>query len=524
MLHVVQSFKNHFLPIYSLPTELLCYIFDLACDPQEDGLFDALRLSQVCQRWRTTVISYPPMWANTQLGNGPTTLFDLSLQLSAKHPLSVTVQMPHRLPNMDSSENLILPEDLDYSEYYNNFMESFEDLVSHRERIKFLDVSVTTPIGAPLYLLEFPAENLEHFRCSLINIDGYTEGCWLVATIFKGVTPSLKTIAFHNIDPGCLSDFKNLTYVELSADIEMDYELLELLDFMEGNPSLKSFILSGYDVRDEHIEERNIEMRDLTVLSMKGSGSYSLLSHIEIPSMINLHAESHSGTIHQNSVIGLLPEEPSKLDFLKNLRRLSIRELDQSSMLEITGSSDTEAGHSIQVLETADTHGTSESQFTITALEYLCSIPLANLEVIIIDRGGGHAHRKIGPLPRELVRSTYQTLPSLKKLVIIDCFWAEILQPLVHLHGDVMCPKVEHITVLIHPNTYKAIFQMLDFIVTSRVSAGLSRVQLSPLFMGPPSLPLREYWNALCDERSIVSVPDLESQSYLRARGRAAST
>lgn len=521
MLHLVQSVKNQFLPVYRLPTELLCFIFDLAYDPCEERTCDALSFSHVCRRWRSTSISYPPLWSDIRLGTRLARLSDLCVERSAVNPLSIMIQMPHRSPDYGS----FLDEDRRYREFFDEFIRSFDALTSNGERIKSIDVSISWPEGAPLYTLEFPAPNLESFRCTLTDIIGHTEGFHLPPTVFNGVLPSLKTIAFHNIESLSFRQFTRLTSVNLSTEIELQYDIAMLLNFLDASPSMKSFTLSGYWIMAAITDDLPcVVMRDLTSLSLIRTTPHPILFHLELPSMINLEVRSSAEDLIQNSLDGFLPNDTSKLGFLKHLHRLSIRELDNSRMLEIEGTTNDEAGHSFRVLEHGALVDADESQFTITALRYACSISLVNLRVLVIDRGGGRPHSELGAIPRDLARSTYQSLPSLQKLVVIDWFWADILQPLVHLYGDVLCPKLEQITVLIHPNTYRAIFQMVDLIVTSRASSGLARLRVSALYVRPTQPSVHDLWNGLCAERNIASGPDHDTKAYLRDRGRAAST
>ena len=97
-LGAILSLRNEFLPINQLPTETFSHIFDLICTQDQDhGQVyprHAMRLAQVCAKWRFNVNSTPLLWSTIHISqNTQPEFIALCLERSKVVPLEIILEI-----------------------------------------------------------------------------------------------------------------------------------------------------------------------------------------------------------------------------------------------------------------------------------------------------------------------------------------------------------------------------------------------------------------------------------------------
>ena len=106
-LGAVLLLRNEFLPINQLPMETLGHVFDLVCtqgqDPNPTRSRHATSLAQVCDRWRSNVISNPLMWSTIHISQKARPEFvTLCLERSKDVPLDIVLEIRGPIPTFTS--------------------------------------------------------------------------------------------------------------------------------------------------------------------------------------------------------------------------------------------------------------------------------------------------------------------------------------------------------------------------------------------------------------------------------------
>ena len=235
-------------------------------------MFGIVKMTHVCQYWRSTLISHPHLWSSIFVKNDRKDFVAACLERSREVPLTVCLDLKYGdyddhpdctcLRNEWSSGMRI--DESNPCRYHTTIEPLLE--ASHIQRIRKLDVRLSMLDNCAedgpdqdfedalngFGLFKFPVPALESLSFRVDHeFDVDTHLHFPRSLFFWEFLPptKLRHLALHGCFSGPILAIRNLTSFELTADRDA-FEAIELnqhtfLPFISGNPSLVSLCLSG---------------------------------------------------------------------------------------------------------------------------------------------------------------------------------------------------------------------------------------------------------------------------------------
>jgi len=264
--------QNEFSLISKLPPETLANISEFIAEPRtRESMFEIVKMTHVCQYWRSTLTSYPHLWSSIFVKNDHRDFVAACLQRSREIPLAVHLDLKHGdyhdypdctcIRNEWSSGMRINESNpCRYHTTINPLVEA-----EHIERIRTLDVKLTIFDNVAeegpdqdfadalddFELFTYPLPAIESISFSVdheFDIDthlGLPKGlfCWALSPPTK-----LRHLTLDGCYGGPIRAVGNLTSFELAGVLEA-FDPIELnqrtfLPFISGNRSLVSLSLT----------------------------------------------------------------------------------------------------------------------------------------------------------------------------------------------------------------------------------------------------------------------------------------
>jgi len=276
-------------------------------------VFEIVKMTHVCQYWRSTLISYPHLWSSVFVKNDHKDFVAACLERSRELPLAVRLDLKHgdydHYPDCtcirrDWSSGAWINE-RHPCRYHTAILPLLE--VNHLKRIRTLDVHLTllddNGEGDPderfqnvlddfrLFVLPLPVLETLNFRVdhAFDDVDTHLEFSELLFFWGFAPPPALRHLALHSCYGGPVRTIRNLTSFELAGDPDSFGPIIldqrTFLPFISGNPSLVSLSLSHCEFPDRaqlsrvvHIELP--ELKTLRLIGIYGLSSFSCLVHV----------------------------------------------------------------------------------------------------------------------------------------------------------------------------------------------------------------------------------------------------
>ena len=257
-----------------LPPETLIAISEFVANPRSrESMFEIVKMTHICQYWRSTLISCPHLWSSIFVKNDHKDFVAACLERSRELPLAIFLSSKHCherdypdctcIPQSESSsgKEINKKNPCRYHTTINPLLN-----VDHTQRIRKLDVRLAihdSSWNGPdqdfkealdrLGLFAFPVPSLESLSFNadpMIEADDHAH--WVFPRDLFGWATSpptrLRHLTLRCCYGGPIQAVRNLTSFEL-AGVEDDFDPIELtqrsfLPFISGSPSLVSLTLS----------------------------------------------------------------------------------------------------------------------------------------------------------------------------------------------------------------------------------------------------------------------------------------
>ena len=299
--------------INTLPVEMLSLIFRFAGGTPKPHLgtvdiyrqnLSLLRLTRVCQRWRSIAISYPILWQNIAFSPSrlPTVRCAAGfLRWSGSAVLKVQV--------IDGGDQTTII----YSAEAVNLIEEIAQQ-SHRI-IEFEAVGLSELISEALI-----------YKADIIRRLSITGNPFeKIPLVFGGQLPRLERLALSNPTGWRLSLFHGVTKVTLHLR-ECDLHINILLEFLEGACNLQDLSLSRYRDHDtiRTVDRQPVTLPSLRELNLSFCDTSRILSYLHVPStarILILKGKEEKG----RHIFQCLPNAPGFWRFLSTTDSLTLR-------------------------------------------------------------------------------------------------------------------------------------------------------------------------------------------------------
>lgn len=286
--------QNASVPVNRLPPEILAHIFSFVQPYSQGPPFplpttynEWLKVTHVCQHWRTTALSFPRLWSHIHVRK----LLDRKIAVknikrSAQSPLNVycTILAP---PLADEVNILSL-------------------VAEQMHRLQELHIHWTIAHETSLWDLivpPSPAPNLEVL--SLIGSWDERVSNLTLPPFFQNITPRLKKLTFTRISSWPHNDFSGLTHLSLFDQRDGRVSLPKFLEILKSSPGLEELLLNHAGPDENSIimhQERTLALVPLNRLRRIEIGDWTIaarsipifLSHLMLPKDVTLCAWGES--------------------------------------------------------------------------------------------------------------------------------------------------------------------------------------------------------------------------------------
>ena len=185
-----------------------------------------MRVTRVCQHWRTTALSFPRLWSHIHICRPVDRKITITnIKLSAQSPLNVycTIVAP---PLADEVKILSL-------------------VAEQMHRLQELHIHWTIAHETSLWHLIIPptpAPNLEVL--SLIGSWDERVSNLILPPFFQNITPRLKKLTFTHISSWPHNDFCGLAHLSLFNQRGGRVSLFKFLEILKSSPGLEELLLN----------------------------------------------------------------------------------------------------------------------------------------------------------------------------------------------------------------------------------------------------------------------------------------
>jgi hypothetical protein len=254
-----------FAPVHRLTEESLAHIFQLVASECHARRYQNwatcygwIAITHVCRYWQRVAISFPSTWSIID-SNNPA-IARLCLKRSKKSSIDVRLRAG-------------CPEKF------------FRELQPHISRTMSLSCNLTGEEENQLYsyLMDEPAPRLFRF-----SVQGFAPRSSPLPQLFQSQSTSLRYLRLCSTSlDRAWGHLTTLTVLEIFDSFQFANGVLDVnnfLDFLQRNILLEQITISFPSSQaDEGDPNRLVSLPHLRVLTLSGSASKKLLSHIEIP-------------------------------------------------------------------------------------------------------------------------------------------------------------------------------------------------------------------------------------------------
>ena len=276
-------------------------------------MFEIVKMTHVCQYWRSTLISYPHLWSSNFVKNDHKDFVAACLERSREVPLAVCLDLKHsdydHYPDCtcirkDWSSGTWVNE-RHPCRYHTTIRPLLDDV--HLKRVHTLDVHLTlldengeddpdegfrnalNDLG--LLVLPLPVLESLSFRVDHAFDDVETHLEFPKGLFFWGFSPptELRHLTLHGCYGGPIPTIRNLTSFKLAGVLDSFGPIVldqdTFLPFISGNPSLVSLSLSHCSFPDRAELSRVApiqlpELKSLRLIGIEELSSFSGLVHV----------------------------------------------------------------------------------------------------------------------------------------------------------------------------------------------------------------------------------------------------
>lgn len=459
--------QNNLQPVNTLPTELLCFIFELA----HETAADPLKFSSVCEQWRAIALFLPSLWKVVAIS---ATNYDATLEYlrrSAGSLLDVAI-----------TDATISFPDTGRDNLPQTSLDSLVLLAGANTRIRSIEITMRQNFAQLWACLNFPAPNLVKFECH--GFVPFVYQCRLPETLFMDSAPLLRSVALHNMcnDFCNFKDLENLHLCSNGVRIHDDV----FFGILNACPQLKSleidrlaFIHGGWvspQVTAPHIPD-HVLLASLTHISLINTEILYILAKLMTPNLEQLIIRL---TLNVDADMWLL----RPISTLESLSIEATQSQTRLQTLEVT----LKIKGAIGTLTVGQTTAVSGHQL----VELFQRITLTKVTHLTFGTGLQLLHR---PSVRTLLRAT----PNVQRLTVAPGEQGEsILKSLVSDDpaAELVCPDLEELSVHITTTSYQAIFSIIRDIVASRAEIG--RIVRVGYILPSECGDLKQEWEQLC--------------------------
>ena len=267
VLRATRTIKNTFIPINKLPPEILSNVLE-----HRTGDRELVVATHVCQRWRSTLISSPSLWACFRF----TTSHDINrtstyLERSKSAPIDIGVSLD--LPGGP---------------------EVFKYLAPHIARTRHLTIQGHhTKVHTACLLLRTPSPTLRHL---LLRANG---GIVRLPDDFLGrQAPSLRSIILNGIFQPFESHFPLPSLIEFNLSLWNGMGPLHvgaLFQFLSGCPWLRKIFINAEEMPQTITLDRITSLESLVELDYLCTPVGRILPYLRLPRLERLQVSSSFG-------------------------------------------------------------------------------------------------------------------------------------------------------------------------------------------------------------------------------------
>ena len=330
--------QNELSLVNKLPPETIIIISEFIAESRSrKSIFDLVKMTHICQYWRSTLISCPRLWSSIFVKNDHKDFVTACLERSQELPLAVHLDLKygdyHEFDDCTCIRNEWSPGmyiDEDNPCRYHTTIEPLMNADSIK-RIRKLDVLLTMLDGSDegpdcdfhdalggFRFFVFPLPFLESlsFNVDYDEFDSYIDThltlpedlfCWRL------IPPAnLRHLSLHGCYGGPILAVRNLTSFELSG--YEDYDPIQLdrdtfLPFISGSSSLVSLALLRCEFPDREKSPRATPVKLSKLKTLRLMNIYGLSSFpdiIEVPAFKTL-SSLHISTQEEENAMGHVP-------------------------------------------------------------------------------------------------------------------------------------------------------------------------------------------------------------------------
>ncbi|KAF9781575.1 hypothetical protein BJ322DRAFT_1077010 [Thelephora terrestris] len=265
--------QNESSPISKLPPRIIITISELVAEPRtRESMFELVKMTHVCQYWRSALISFPHLWSSIFVKNDRKEFVAACLERSQRVPLTVSLHLKYgTYRNYRESPKCTCFQWSSWTRISEENPCSYHTTIlpllhkDHTERIRKLDVRlilVENPdesahgmfMGAltDLKFFVFPLPLLESLSFDVnpafeSDVDTYMDFRGYPFRWKTSPPASLRHLTLHGCYGGPIPSLQNLTSFELAGVEEFDPIELDkdtFLPFLSRNTSLVSLTLT----------------------------------------------------------------------------------------------------------------------------------------------------------------------------------------------------------------------------------------------------------------------------------------
>ena len=414
----LRSLINSFSPINRLPPEVFAVILAHRWPGR-----DLISSTHVCRHWRTTLLSFPSLWAEIDCAGGEQTALFLDRARAAPLHIYLRQRFSHAALNA-----LIAPQ-----------IDRIELLIAHPV--------VPRDTTAVCRYLSRSAPKLK-----TLVIAPRSASWQHLPTIFRGDLPELRRFSVERAIFD-LAKFRtpSLTHLSLQYTAHGEPAMDCLLRFLEQTPLLENLVMTAAgplsnDAGSQDDLYKIVHLPRLRQLKLVGCSVLSgIICHLSLPvgADVTLCADVMSG--RDGITKHFLPSTLEHIPMARNITAInlsitasdmcSIRYMGANGTILITASN----AEAIEDLE--------DDLFSYEAIRSFQPISTTDVEKILLDGFQGHDNQHQSSYAAHFI--AFQKMENLRSITLVNCSSQLFIAILRTAEPGIICPSLQKLTIYI---------------------------------------------------------------------------
>ena len=403
---------------------------------------DLISATHVCRYWRTTLFSFPSLWAEILCAGGEQMFFFLERAKAA--PLHIYLRPRFSHPAL---RTFISPR-----------IDRMESLVAYP--------MIAIDTAAFCRDLSNPAPKLKTL------IIAPRSASWQhLPTIFKGELPELRRFFLERATFN-LTRFRtpNLTHLSIQYTTHGEPGMADLLEFLEQTPLLEDLTLVAAgplsdDVGSHDEVGKAVHLPRLCQLELVGRSAKSgIISHLYLPTGVDVTLRSDVVGGKDGVTEHFLPSSLERIPMARNVTAVnfsvttsnvcSIRYIGPNGTIYITASN-------AEAIEDVD-----DGCFSHEAIRSFQPISATGVEKILLDGFRGEAKRHgIFETPHFVA---FRSMENLRSIILVDCSTQVFIAVLQMTEPEIVCPSLRKLTIYLSPEDPFSVIKFENLLFTRK--------------------------------------------------------